>query len=71
MRKLLNLTQISKVKSVIILLILFSLYIFICANSYVQAVSSDISNNVFRLHVIANSNCSEDQALNIKLEMHY
>ena len=67
MRKLLNLTQISKVKSVIILLILFSLYIFICANSYVQAVSSDISNNVFRLHVIANSNCSEDQALKYKV----
>ena len=48
-------------------IILFLLFIFIvvCANSYVSAVSSNISSSVFRLHVIANSDSSEDQ--NLKL----
>lgn len=45
--------------------VLFLLFIFIvvCANSYVSAVSSNISSSVFRLHVIANSDSSEDQNL--------
>lgn len=67
MRKILNFMQNSKVKSGILLLILLALYVFICANNYVQAVSSDISNNVFRLHVIANSDSNEDQALKYKV----
>lgn len=46
----------------IILLLLF-VYIIICANSYVSAVSSNISSSVFRLHVIANSDSNEDQNL--------
>ena len=37
------------------LIILFSIYIFICAYSYVNAVSQNLSDTVFRLHVIANS----------------
>ena len=36
---------------------------FICAFSYVNAVSANISNSVFRLHVIANSDSAEDQNL--------
>jgi len=67
MKKLLNFIQNPKVKSGIILLILFSLYTFLCASSYVQAVSSDISNSVFRLHVIANSDSDEDQNLKYKV----
>ena len=39
----------------------------ICAFSYVKAVSSDISNSVFRLHVIANSDSKEDQSLKYKV----
>ena len=38
-------------------------YRLISAFFYVDAVSSDISNSVFRLHVIANSNSDEDQNL--------
>ena len=34
-----------------------------CAINYVDAVSSDISDSVFRLHVIANSDSVEDQNL--------
>ncbi len=45
-----------------VLLLLF-IFIVVCANSYVSAVSSNISSSVFRLHVIANSDSSEDQNL--------
>lgn len=67
MRNLLNFIQNPKVKSGIIIFSLLMLYTFICAKSYVQAVSTDISNNVFRLHVIANSNSKEDQNLKYKV----
>lgn len=52
-----------KIKSWIILIILLFVYTFICAYSYVQAISSDLKNSVFRLHVIANSDSQEDQNL--------
>ena len=52
-------------KMVIILSFLLFLYCSICAISYAQNVSGDISNSVFRLHVIANSDSKEDQ--NLKL----
>ena len=48
-----------------IVLFLLFIYIIVCASSYVSAVSSNISSSVFRLHVIANSDSSEDQ--NLKL----
>ena len=50
-------------KMVIILTFLLLLYTSICAVSYAQTVSSDISGSVFRLHVIANSDSKEDQDL--------
>ena len=50
-----------------IVLILFSLFVFISAISYVDAVSKDLSNSVFRLHVIANSDSTEDQNLKYKV----
>ncbi len=46
-----------------VILFLLFIYITICANSYVSAVSSNISSSVFRLHVIANSDSREDQNL--------
>ena len=49
------------------LCLLLFLYTTICAISYVDAVSTDISDSVFRLHVIANSNSDEDQALKYKV----
>lgn len=63
MRKLLNIIYNPKFKLAFLLIILFTLYLFICANSYVSAVSKDIANSVFRLHVIANSDLKEDQDL--------
>ena len=50
-------------KRFILVLFLLFIYISICAFSYVNAVSSDIQNSVFRLHVIANSNSEDDQSL--------
>ncbi len=54
-------------KMVIILTFLLFLYTSICAISYAQTISTDIANSVFRLHVIANSDSEEDQALKYKV----
>lgn len=58
-----NLKNSSKLKNFIIIILLLAVFVFINACSYVSAVSSNISNNVFRLHVIANSDSEEDQNL--------
>ena len=52
-----------KIKIILILIILFTIFIFTCAYSYVSAISDNLYNSVFRLHVIANSNSEEDQKL--------
>lgn len=52
-------------KRFLLLIVLFLFYTFICAFSYASSVSSDIADNVFRLHIIANSDTDEDQ--NLKL----
>lgn len=67
MKIFLNNFKNSKIGILFILSLLLFLYTTICAISYVDAVSSDISNSVFRLHVIANSNSDEDQALKYKV----
>ena len=59
--------QISKLKRLFIILFLLFFYILISAFFYVDAVSSDISDSVFRLHVIANSDSKEDQKLKYKV----
>ena len=58
-----NFIHNSKVKRTFIILILLFTFILISAISYVDAVSTDIANSVFRLHVIANSDSVEDQNL--------
>ncbi len=54
-------------KRVLVLFLLLSLFLFVSALSYVTAVSEDIADSVFRLHVIANSDSPEDQALKLKV----
>lgn len=54
-------------KRFLILFALFTIYILFSLVSYSNAVTADISNSVFRLHVIANSNSDEDQALKYKV----
>ena len=63
MKTLLSIICSKKVKNSLILIFLLFLYIFISAFSYVNAVSSNLKDSVFRLHVIANSDSEEDQAL--------
>lgn len=63
MKKYLNFISISNIKRLLLLLLLLFIYTFICAFSYVSAVSNDIQDSVFRLHVIANSDSAEDQNL--------
>lgn len=63
MKKHLNFISISNIKRLLLLLLLLFIYTFICAFSYVSAVSTDIQDSVFRLHVIANSDSAEDQNL--------
>lgn len=50
-------------KKYFIIFILLFLYVMLYSFSYANNVVSDLSNSLFRLHVIANSNSKEDQNL--------
>ena len=63
MKALLNILCKKKVKYSILLIFLLFVYTLICAISYVDAVSNNLSDSVLRLHVIANSDSVEDQNL--------
>ena len=67
MKKILNFINFGFIKRFFVVLILFAFFVFISALSYVNAVSEDISNSVFRLHVIANSDSDEDQELKYQI----
>ena len=56
-----------KIKVTFIILPLVSLYTIICSMHYVSAISNDLCNSVFRLHIIANSDSKEDQDLKYKV----
>lgn len=67
MKTLSNLLKSSKFKIIITLSFLLFIYTSICAFSYAEYISTDISNSVFRLHVLANSDSKEDQDLKYKV----
>lgn len=67
MKNILNFIKSSKFKTINLLIVLLFIYIFISAHNYVSAVSNNLSEAVFRLHVLANSNSEEDQALKLKV----
>lgn len=52
-----------------ILLISFLIILFLIANIkyYTSAVSNELKENIFRLHIIANSDSNEDQELKLKV----
>lgn len=54
-------------KKYILLLIVSVLFLLLSAYSYVNAVSNNLAESVFRLHVIANSDSKEDQELKYKV----
>lgn len=67
MKILSNLLRSSKFKMIITLSFLLFIYTSICAFSYAEYISTDISNSLFRLHVLANSDSKEDQDLKYKV----
>lgn len=56
-----------KINYALLLIFLLALYILVSAFSYVNAVSCDLADSVFRLHVLANSDSTEDQNLKYKV----
>ncbi len=50
---------------ILLIIILFIIYFFISAISYANTISSSLSSNVFRLHIVANSDSKEDQTLKL------
>ena len=67
MKKFLIFLKNSKLRNLSLLTFLLFIYIFICAQNYVLATSNNLSESVFRLHVLANSDSEEDQALKLKV----
>lgn len=63
MKNIFQLIHNRKFKIIILLTFLLTLYIFINAYCYVNQVSYDLQESVFRLHIIANSDSEEDQNL--------
>lgn len=57
----------TKILNFLTLICLFILFLLITAKSYASSVSSELANNVFRLHIIANSDSEEDQNLKLKV----
>lgn len=56
-----------KLNFIFILTILVFIYIALLSFSYSKAISSNLSDSVFRLHIIANSDSSADQELKLKV----
>ncbi len=56
-----------KIKYIIVLTILIGLLLFVSAVSYATTISKDLSENFFRLHILANSDSKEDQELKLKV----
>ncbi len=54
-------------KNFMILSILFILFFAITAYSYATNISEGLSEDIFRLHILANSDSDEDQALKLKV----
>ena len=67
MKNVLNFMKNPRLRNFSLLALLLFIYVFICVQNYVSAVSNNLSQAVFRLHVLANSDSDEDQALKLKV----
>lgn len=56
-----------KLNFILILTVLIFLYIVLLSFNYSQSISYNLSDSVFRLHIIANSDSSADQELKLKV----
>ena len=59
--------MMKKIKYICILSVLLFSFVFICVSSYANSVSTNLSDNFFRLHILANSDTEEDQNLKLKV----
>lgn len=53
------------IKYCTILSFLLFIFVFVSIHSYASTISSNLSDNFFRLHIIANSNSAKDQSLKL------
>ena len=56
-----------KLKQILVIIVLFAIFIFSTIISYSNSVHEDLANNIFRLHILANSDSKEDQILKLKI----
>lgn len=56
-----------KIFYLISLIVLFLMFLLVSLKTYANDVSKDLSNNFFRLHILANSDSEEDQSLKLKI----
>lgn len=52
---------------IVFIFMIFLFFVFTSASSYASSVSSGLSNNLLRLHIVANSDSDEDQNLKLKV----
>ena len=57
----------SRYLRILLLIILLITFIFITTKSYANSVFNELTENVFRLHILANSDSEEDQNLKLKV----
>ncbi len=57
----------SRLVKFILIILLFIIFLFITAKSYANSIFNELSNNIFRLHILANSDSEEDQNLKLKV----
>jgi len=54
-----------KMKHAVQIIIVAAVILAVCLSSYSENVNNDLANNMIRLHVVANSDTAEDQALKL------
>ena len=57
----------SFLKKFTLIVILFISFLLICMTTYAGSVFNNLSSNVFRLHIIANSDSDSDQQLKLRV----
>ena len=57
----------NSLKKFLIIIILLLIYLFFSVFCYASNVSNRLEDNIFRLHILANSNSSDDQSLKLKV----
>ena len=54
-------------KRIILIIFLLFIYLLFSIFCYASNISNDLENNIFRLHILANSDSIEDQSLKLKV----